>query len=105
MLYETIGMSVAEAKDAIITEQWQKFYKIVSVQQFLLHDLGVSDVHLDAIIHHAVSLPNTQAAKISGAGLGDCVLVFGAYQASDWQDFEGVTPILVSINHEGVQLC
>jgi len=40
-----------------------------------MQQLGVSDTQLERIYHHLQ--PTLPAAKISGSGLGDCVLGFG----------------------------
>lgn len=74
-LYQTMGQTTLKAYQALKTADWSKFYRCVEAYQKQMQQLGVSDPKLDQI-HHQLqqSLP---AAKISGSGLGDCVLGFG----------------------------
>ena len=65
-----IAIKAAQAKDAA-------FYAALSTYQDLMGELGVSDPTLDQIIADATRAPETLAAKISGSGLGDCVVAFG----------------------------
>lgn len=44
----------------------------------LMHGLGVSDSNLDAIAHRLRACEGLHGAKISGSGLGDCVIALGS---------------------------
>ena len=50
----------------------------LAAYQRLMDRLGVSDRALDAAVARAVATPGVIGAKISGSGLGDCVLAMGA---------------------------
>lgn len=66
--------AIAAAQTAAQTQNWTEFASTLSRYQILMQDLGVSDPTLDQIITEARRDPAVQAAKISGSGLGDCVL-------------------------------
>lgn len=50
---------------------------ILNIQQGLMHALGVSNEILDSIVHRLREQPGIFGAKISGAGLGDCIIALG----------------------------
>ncbi len=54
-----------------------KFYHAIIQYQALMEQLGVSDPTLNRIAGLLIRLPTIHAAKISGSGLGDCVLGLG----------------------------
>ena len=60
--------------------------RFMSKYQLLMEDLGVSDAKLDQMIRDARRHQGLLAAKISGSGLGDCILAFGDVP-------EGFTPV------------
>ncbi len=53
------------------------FYHAIIQYQALMEQLGVSDPTLNRIVGLLIRLPTINAAKISGSGLGDCVLGLG----------------------------
>lgn len=53
------------------------FYHAIIQYQALMEQLGVSDPTLNRIVGLLIRLPTIHAAKISGSGLGDCVLGLG----------------------------
>ncbi|MEO1285464.1 MAG: GHMP kinase, partial [Pseudomonadota bacterium] len=65
----------------------------LAAYQDLMRRLGVSDDALDAAAARAERTPDVIGAKISGSGLGDCVLAIGSVP-------EGFQP--VDLAHEGV---
>ncbi len=77
-LYARMGTVADKAISAAENKQWPAFFAALTTYQSLMADLGVSDDTLDHIIANANEAPGTLAAKISGSGLGDCVLAFGA---------------------------
>ena len=54
-----------------------KFYHSIIQYQALMEQLGVSDPTLNRIVGLLIRQPGIHAAKISGSGLGDCVLGLG----------------------------
>lgn len=77
-LYQEMGSSAAAAIAAADAMDWVKFAENLNSYQLLMSRLGVSDDVLDQIIAAARETPELLAAKISGSGLGDCVLALGA---------------------------
>lgn len=75
-LYARMGR-VAEETIAAAETEAPLFYDKLREYQGLMVELGVSDETLDRIVDEANASPQTLAAKISGSGLGDCVVAFG----------------------------
>lgn len=77
-LYQQMGDTTRSAYQSLIkpnSAQDSAFYQQVEHYQQLMTQLGVSDTTLDDILAQlSTRLP---AAKISGSGLGDCVIGFG----------------------------
>ncbi|MEL6646671.1 MAG: hypothetical protein AAFY35_14930 [Pseudomonadota bacterium] len=61
----------------IHADAWPALGPHLAEYQMLMDRLGVSDGALDAAVARAVATPGVIGAKISGSGLGDCVLAFG----------------------------
>lgn len=65
------------AKTAINNSNWQGLGELFVKNQKLMIELGVSDSTLNSLINIINNEPNILGAKISGAGLGDCVIGLG----------------------------
>lgn len=81
-LYQEMGDTTRSAYQALIkahSAQEPSFYQQVEHYQQLMSELGVSDTTLDDIL--AQLRARLPAAKISGSGLGDCVIGFGHINA------------------------
>ncbi|OGT22929.1 MAG: hypothetical protein A3C55_00890 [Gammaproteobacteria bacterium RIFCSPHIGHO2_02_FULL_42_13] len=76
-IYEKIGDIVQKGRMALQQKNIDAFAKLCSMHQALQAELGVSDAHIDALLTEALALPGLLGAKISGSGLGDCILVLG----------------------------
>ncbi|WP_052501414.1 mevalonate kinase family protein [Thiomicrospira microaerophila] len=74
-LYQAMGDTTRQAYQALKQNNWTQFYSQVDHYQGLMQQLGVSDPTLEQI--HQQLKRSLPAAKISGSGLGDCVLGFG----------------------------
>lgn len=88
-LYDRMGECAAAAIAAARAQDWTGFGAALDRYQGQMAELGVSDETLDRIIADARAMPGLLAAKISGSGLGDCVLALGARP-------EGFTPVAVA---------
>ena len=74
-LYQQMGKLTQQAYEALQQSNWPHFYEQVKAYQQAMQQLGVCDPCLSQIVRQLeAQLP---AAKISGSGLGDCVLGFG----------------------------
>lgn len=74
-LFAAIGQCAQQGADAIKQANWPQLGAIFNKQQDLMEALGVSDDTLNKIISHARAQTAVLGAKISGSGLGDCVVV------------------------------
>lgn len=77
-LYAEMGACAEQTLQALVEGDLQTFAHMITRYQGLMARLGVSDENLDEIVRQAEMHPETLAAKISGSGLGDCVMAFGA---------------------------
>jgi mevalonate kinase len=73
-LYQKIGEVTERGILALKTHNTSDFIQAFLENQSLMVDLGVSDQTLDTIIEELHTNPYILGAKISGSGLGDCVL-------------------------------
>ncbi|MBC6442539.1 MAG: hypothetical protein GDA53_05325 [Rhodobacteraceae bacterium] len=77
-LYTRMGAGAAAAIAAARARDWQAFARALNAYQGMMEQLGVSDGTLGRLVRQARGTAGVMAAKISGAGLGDCVLAVGA---------------------------
>jgi mevalonate kinase len=85
-IYQQMGACVTTTEQALKHEDWLTFAESMDQYQNLMRDLGVSDSTIEAIIELGQKQAVVGAlfgAKISGSGLGDCVLLLGTKQL-DW---------------------
>lgn len=100
-----IGQCATDGMRLLRHGNWQQLGEIMNMQQGLMESLGVSL----PVIQHMVTLLRQQSgvkgAKISGSGLGDCVIGLGestnAIQFGD--QYAGIQPIPVEMTLHGVQ--
>jgi mevalonate kinase len=85
-VYEQMGACVETTVYALNGEDWPIFAQLMDQYQNLMRDLGVSDKTIERIIELGQKQATNGAlfgAKISGSGLGDCVLLLGC-EPLDW---------------------
>ncbi len=104
-LCASIGQCAAEGMHLIRKNDWQKLGEVMNIQQGLMESLGVSL----PVIQHMTGVMRKQdgikGAKISGSGLGDCVIGLGTSdQALNFGgEYAGIQPIAVEMTLHGVQ--
>lgn len=76
-LYNTIDGAVFETAVQIEKENWQKVGMLLNIQQGFMQALGVTTPKLNSIINDLNAMSSIYGAKISGSGLGDCVIGIG----------------------------
>ncbi|BBP46594.1 mevalonate kinase [Thiosulfatimonas sediminis] len=76
-LYQQMGAITKTAHQALSNQNLPIFYDSFRHYQCLLETLGVSDITLDFLVEQLRACPLVWATKISGSGLGDCVLAIG----------------------------
>jgi len=77
MLYRAMAKTTRSAFHALNKSKLNEFYQSLNHYQSLMDQLGVNDVTLQSIVDSMQSCPSIHTAKISGSGLGDCVLGIG----------------------------
>lgn len=65
-------------------EDWAEFASCMTRNQSVLAKYGVNTPRLQALIDQLVADSGIRAAKISGSGLGDCVVGLGRAQRQTW---------------------
>ena len=75
-IYRSIGDLVPKADAAFRAQDWQSFGALMDEDQRILSELGVSSDILDRLIAAARNA-GALGAKLSGAGIGDCMIALG----------------------------
>jgi len=76
-LYQLMHQTTVQAESAINAEDWPELGKLMNIYQGLMDALGVCDATIADMIYRLRSNTAVQGAKISGSGLGDCVIALG----------------------------
>ena len=100
-LYQQMGRCVETATGALKSQDWHSFAQFMNQYQDFMRKLGVSDQATESIIKLAQKQVQKGAlfgAKISGSGMGDCVLLLGSKQL-DWPH----TQMSVKIDSQGLR--
>lgn len=99
-VFDAMETVTREAVEAIRQEAWARVGELMNRGQGLMEALGVSTAHLDEMLGELRAAPGILGAKISGSGLGDCIVGVGRLGASD-----APFPLLpVAIAGKGVQI-
>ena len=88
-------------------QNWQQLGEIFINHQNAQSELGVSDEISAEIVNELINLPTVYGAKISGSGLGDCIVALGQitkdyFPLSYAQKEKGVMQIEIAIDDCGV---
>ena len=102
-LYFAMGNSSSSAITAAADLDWAAFGKELNHYQELMQQLGVSDQRLDELVVAARSESSCLAAKISGSGLGDCVLAISDAATSDQGAFRAREFHQMGIDEQGAR--
>jgi len=76
-LYQQMGVTTQAAFEALKNQRMDTFYQHCQHYQTLMQTLKVSDATLDFLVETLTAIDGIHCAKISGSGLGDCVLALG----------------------------
>lgn len=99
-----IGQCAAEGIQLVRKEDFVRLGELFNMQQGMLQALGVSPPLLTAMVQDLRQQPGILGAKISGSGLGDCIIGLGE-AAHDYTFSEPTTSrIPVAMTLQGVQL-
>lgn len=97
-IYEAMNLVAEEATAAIEQANWTRTGALMNVAQGLMDAIGVNNAALASIVHALRADPAVLGAKISGSGLGDCVVALGRPARPD----PSLQEIPVSISPEGL---
>ncbi len=101
-LYETIAEIVNEGALALEEQRLEDLGQLMNRQDACMVALGVSNASLENITRYLRQQPGIYGAKISGSGLGDCVIALGTCETLDINTMQGL-PIPVVLSSEGVR--
>lgn len=105
-LANSIGQCATEGIQLVRKSEWHKLGDIMNIQQGLMESLGVGGAPLTDMVQDLRKQSGIIGAKISGSGLGDCVVGLG--QLSEAYHYTGEHPgiqnIAISMTAQGV-LC
>ncbi len=98
-LYRLMGQCAEQASSASEAGDWPQLGRLMNIYQGLMDALGVNDATLSQMIYSLRQNGSVQGAKISGSGLGDCVIALGLPSSAD-----GLDPIPVQVSPRGVEV-
>ncbi len=76
-IYDLMEAGVEAAIPALEQENWPVLGRLLNIQHGLMAAIGVSNAEIARIVHQLRADAGIFGAKISGAGLGDCVVGLG----------------------------
>jgi mevalonate kinase len=76
-LFEAIAICTHQAKEALLKKNWNHFGQLMNIHHGMQSALGLSNTTLESLVYRLRQIPGIVGAKISGAGLGDCVIGVG----------------------------
>lgn len=91
-IFAAINNCTAAAVETINAANWPQLGELMNIHQGLQEEMGTSNAKLKKIINDLRQQPNIFGAKISGSGLGDCVI--GLEKRSEGYAF---TPINIAL--------
>ena len=93
-----IGDTVKRAFEAAAHGAWEAMGELMNINQGLMDALGVNNARLAELVYALREDPNILGSKISGSGLGDCVVGLGKAMRRDWG---GVPALAVQVDAGG----
>lgn len=99
-IYALMGQVTSEAESAVLAKDWPRLGCLMNNYQGLMDALGVSDLAISDLVYHLRGSDSISGAKISGSGLGDCVIALGVDTALNLP----YEQIPVGVSEQGVNL-
>lgn len=104
-LCASIGQCAADGMLLLRKNDWQRLGEVMNIQQGLMESLGVSlpiMQHMTGVLRQQKGI---RGAKISGSGLGDCVIGLGEPDSdiNFGSVYSGIQPVSVEMTLHGVQ--
>lgn len=100
-IYRTMGKTASGIIRSLEEGNLKKTGELFNIYHGLMDAIGVCDKNLSEIVYMLRDDPDILGAKISGSGLGDCVISLGISK----KKFEKFMNIPVKIESAGVSLC
>ena len=105
-VFDAIDCCSRLATEAIKLKKWRKLGILMNVHQGLHDALGVNTDILSSIIFSLRSQEGIFGAKISGSGLGDCVVALGEFSDQFFKKNQlGIQQLNVAVGKEGFSYC
>jgi mevalonate kinase len=103
-IIQNIGEGALEGKQAIDQSDWKRVGQLMDQQQECMQQLGVSTPLMTTLIQLVRKEPAVLGVKISGAGLGDCIIALGSMEDTILMPYQkyGVKKIPLTIETRGV---
>ncbi|MFH0954404.1 MAG: mevalonate kinase [Verrucomicrobiota bacterium] len=95
-IFRVMDRCVQNAAAAVWREDWRTLGGLFNINHGLMEAIGVSNAVLSEIVYALRADPGILGAKISGSGLGDCVIGLGQAQRKEWP--YAVVPVEISPN-------
>lgn len=92
-----IGEVVQRTFAAAALEDWETVGELMNIHQGLMDAMGVNNAVLSELVYDLREDPNILGSKISGSGLGDCVVGLGKAMRHEW----GVPALAVQVDSTG----
>lgn len=104
-LCNSIGLCAAEGIALVRNADWAKLGAVMNMQQGLMESLGVNTPLLRDMVDELRKQTDVLGAKISGSGLGDCVVALGGLPEhfSYTGSHAGIQRIPVTMTLQGVE--
>ncbi len=99
-LYRLMHQTTLAAEQAIEAQQWPALGQLMNIYQGLLDALGVCDRTIADMVQRLRQSERIYGAKISGSGLGDCVVALGQ-DAALTMPYEAIP---VAVSAKGVEV-
>lgn len=106
-LFDAVDALSHQGIKAINNKDWASLGHLWNEAQVIMNELGVSNTLLDNITQTLQQQSRVFGAKISGSGLGDCVIALGhiddgVFPEDDKQKNLGVKQIPIAVSQTGV---
>lgn len=98
-IYEAMDKSCSLAINFVKNKNWSGLGELFNINQGLMDALGVCDIALAQIVYELRQDLGIEGAKISGSGLGDCVIGLGSLRMRNFP----FPTIPLEIDTEGVK--
>lgn len=73
-LYAQMHNVCVQAEQAVVSQDWRALGQLMNMYHGFMDALGVSDAKLSELVYNARAIDGVLGAKISGSGLGDCII-------------------------------